>query len=174
MPQTSRWPGNRNCWQDLMRGLGGLCIQECYTSHTTEIKTSVSLQPTVDYTHTSDSTSAVPTLAMWMNLHPSFDNEGRWGTTDDFTLPQMTSQPVSSIFLCFQLPSGTWRTPGLSIPWCCLPISSSVCLVFSPLSLCLARWFWPDPMNRRYVHSLHLFMMVRRSLCGTIACWILA
>ena len=34
---------------------------------------------------------------------------------------------------------GTWRTPGLSIPWCCLPTSSSVCLVFFPLSLCLAR-----------------------------------
>ena len=30
--------------------------------------------------------------------------------------PQMTSQPVSSIFLCSPLPSGTWRTPGLSIP----------------------------------------------------------
>ena len=44
--------------------------------------------------------------------------------------PQMISQPVSSIFPCFSLPSGTWRTPGLSIPWCCLPTSSSVCLVF--------------------------------------------
>ena len=31
-------------------------------------------------------------------------------------------QPVSSIFSCSQLPSGTWRTPGLSISWCCLPI----------------------------------------------------
>ena len=30
--------------------------------------------------------------------------------------PQMTSQPVSSIFLCSALPSGAWRTPGLSIP----------------------------------------------------------
>ena len=63
----------------------------------------------------------------------------------------MTSQPVlhfslSSIFLCScsPLPSGTWRTSGLSIPCCCLPTSSSVCLVFFPLSLCLARWFWHD------------------------------
>ena len=32
--------------------------------------------------------------------------------------PQMISQPVSSIS---PMPSGTWRTPGLSIPWCCLP-----------------------------------------------------
>ena len=29
--------------------------------------------------------------------------------------PQMILQPVSSIFLCSPLPSGTWRTPGLSI-----------------------------------------------------------
>ena len=42
---------------------------------------------------------------------------------------QLTSQPVFSSFLCSPLPSGTWRTPGLSIPWCCLPTSSSVCLV---------------------------------------------
>ena len=30
--------------------------------------------------------------------------------------PQMISQPVSSISPCSPLPSGTWRTPGLSIP----------------------------------------------------------
>ena len=30
--------------------------------------------------------------------------------------PQMISQPVSSVFPCSPLPSGTWRTPGLSIP----------------------------------------------------------
>ena len=30
--------------------------------------------------------------------------------------PQMTSQPFPYIFLCFPLPSGTWRTPSLSIP----------------------------------------------------------
>ena len=90
--------------------------------------------------------------------------------------PQTTSQPVSSIFLCSPLPSGTWQTPGLSIPWCCLPTSSSVCLVFFPLSLCLAGQFWPDLMNGRpcpYHFSLHLFMMVSSS-CGLITCWILA
>ena len=67
--------------------------------------------------------------------------------------PQMISQPVSSIYPCSPLPSGTSRTPGLSIPWCCLPSSSSVCLVFFPLSLCLARWFWPDLMNGRHDHT---------------------
>ena len=43
--------------------------------------------------------------------------------------PQMTSQLVPSIFLCSPLPSGAWRTPGLSIPWCCLPIFF-VCVCF--------------------------------------------
>ena len=42
----------------------------------------------------------------------------------------MISLPVSSIFPYSPLPSWTWRTPGLSIPWCCLFTSSSVCLVF--------------------------------------------
>ena len=35
--------------------------------------------------------------------------------------PQMTSQPVSSIFPCSPLPSGAWRTPGLSIPYVVFP-----------------------------------------------------
>ena len=68
--------------------------------------------------------------------------------------PQMVSQPVSSIFSCTPLPSWFWWTPGLSIPWCCLPTSSSVCLVFFPLSLCLARWFWPDQMNGKHDHTI--------------------
>ena len=66
--------------------------------------------------------------------------------------PQMFSQPVSSVSPCSPLHSGTWRSPGLFIPWCCLPISSSVCLVFFPLLLWLAKWFWPDLMNGKYDH----------------------
>ena len=61
---------------------------------------------------------------------------------------QMISQQVSSIFPCSPLPSGTCQTPGLSIPCCCLPTSSSVCL-----ALCLARWFWPNLMNGRHDHT---------------------
>ena len=49
--------------------------------------------------------------------------------------PQMILQPVFSIFPCSPLPSGACRTPGLSIPWCCLPTSSFVRLVFFHLSL---------------------------------------
>ena len=67
----------------------------------------------------------------------SLNHEGRWGTTDDFATSFIH-------FPCSPLPSGTWRTPGLSIPWCCLPTSFFVCFVFFPLSLCLARWFWPS------------------------------
>ena len=77
--------------------------------------------------------------------------------------PQVTSQPLSSIFLCSPLPSGTWRTPGLSIPWCCLPMSFSVCLAFFPPSLCLVRWFWPDPMKRRYDHTTAVCVSLRSS-----------
>ena len=36
-------------------------------------------------------------------------------TTRVVGAPQMMSQPVSSFFPCSPLPSGTWRTPGLSI-----------------------------------------------------------
>ena len=77
--------------------------------------------------------------------------------------PQMISQPVSSIFPCSALPCGTWWTPGLSIPWCCLPTSSCVCLVFFPLSRCLARWFWPDLMNGRCDHTTAVCVSLQRS-----------
>ena len=53
-----------------------------------------------------------------------------------------------------------------------LPTSSFVHLVFFPLSLCLARWFWPDLMNGK--HDDTTAVCVRRSSCGPIACWILA
>ena len=68
--------------------------------------------------------------------------------------PQMTSQPVSSNFLWSPLPYGTLRTPGLSIPWCFLPTTFFFLSAFSLLSLCLARWFWPDLMNGRHVRTL--------------------
>ena len=78
--------------------------------------------------------------------------------------PQMILQPVFSIFSpCSPLLTGTCRTPGLSISWCCLPTSSSVCLVFLPLSLCLARWFWPDLMNGRHDHTTAVCVSLRWS-----------
>ena len=77
--------------------------------------------------------------------------------------PQMISQPVSSISACSQLPFGTWQTPGLSIPWCCLSTSTFVCLPFFLLSLCLARWFWPDLINGRHEHTTAVYVSLRWS-----------
>ena len=66
--------------------------------------------------------------------------------------PQIISQLVSSIFPCSPLPSGNWRTPGLSIPWCSLPTSSSVCLVFLPPFHCalqdgFGQTWWTEDMS---------------------------
>ena len=80
------------------------------------------------------------------HYHQSLNREGCWGTTDDFATSFLH-------FPCSPLPSWTCRTLGLSISWCCLHTSTSVCLVFLPLSLCLARWFWPDPMNGKHDHT---------------------
>ena len=77
--------------------------------------------------------------------------------------PQMILQQVFSIFPCSPLPSGTCRTQGLSIPGCCLPTSSFVRLVFFPLSLCLARWFWPDLMNGKHDHNTAVCVSLRSS-----------
>ena len=77
--------------------------------------------------------------------------------------PQMTSQLVSSIPFCSPLPSGTWWTPGLSIPWFCLPTSFPVCLVFFHLLPCLARWFWLDLMNGRHDHTTAVSVSLRWS-----------
>ena len=77
--------------------------------------------------------------------------------------PQMILQPVFSIFSCSPLPSGTCLTQGLSIHWCCLPTSSFVRLVFFPLSLCLARWFWPDLMKGRHDHTTAVCISLRLS-----------
>ena len=84
-------------------------------------------------------------------LHQSLDRWSRLGTTDDFT--------TSFLHFCFcsPLPFWTWHTPGLSIPWFCLPASFKVCLVFSPLSLCFAKWFWPDWWTR--------------DMCIPLQCW---
>ena len=86
------------------------------------------------------------TIVFHLLLHLSLYRGGHWSTTDDFK--------TSFLHFSLPLPSGTWRTPGLSIPWCCLPTSSSVCLVFFPISLCRARWFWPDLMNGGHDHTI--------------------
>ena len=86
--------------------------------------------------------------------HQSLHFKGRLGTTDNFATSSLH-------FPCSPLPSGTCQTPGLSIPLRCLPTSSSVRLVFFPLSLCLARWFWPDLMNGRHDHTTAVCVSLR-------------
>ena len=66
--------------------------------------------------------------------------------------PQMNLQSVFSIFPCSPLPSGTCRTPGLSIPWCCPPTSSSSALSSSPFHCALQDGFgqtwWTENMTK--------------------------
>ena len=94
-------------------------------------------------------------LGMWAfqhlchhHHHQSLNRKGRWGTTDDL-------EPVFSIFPCSPLPSGTWQTPGLSIPWCCQPPLLLSALSSSPF----ARWFYTDAlMNGRHVHTTSVYV----------------
>ena len=80
--------------------------------------------------------------------------------------PQMTSQPVSSIFLCSPLPSGTWRLQVCPFPHVVFPplflsdVSSVRC------KMVLAR---PDERDLCLYHfSLRLFRMVGRTSCGRL------
>ena len=87
--------------------------------------------------------------------------------------PQMTSQPVSSIFLYFPLPSRTWWTSGCPFHDVVFPPLLLSALSSSPFhcalqdgfgqtfSLCLARWFWPDLMNGGHVHTTAVCVSLR-------------
>ena len=81
--------------------------------------------------------------AHYHHHHLSLNREGRWGTTDNF----------AASFLHPSLFSTALCDLANSRPVHSLLFSSSVCLVFFPLSLCLARWFWPDLMNGRHDHT---------------------
>ena len=104
------------------------------------------------------------------HYHQYLNHEGRWGTKDDFT----TSFLHISLFSI-----ALWDLPN-SRPVHSLMLSSHFffclpCLLppFSvPCKMVLAR---PDERETSPYHcSLRLCMMVRRSLCAPIACWILA
>ena len=77
-------------------------------------------QETNSSSHLDKQSSHHVSLNLWFNFfhhyhHLSHNHEGRWDTTDDFTTRFF-------IFPFSPLPSGTWQTPGLPIPGCCLPI----------------------------------------------------
>ena len=102
--------------------------------------------------------------------HLSHNREGLWGTTDDFTtsflhfylfstalLDLANSRPVHSLMLSAHL-------------YFCLP-----CLLPPFTVSCKMVLFRPDERETCPHHcSFRLFMMVRRSSFGPIACWILA
>ena len=102
--------------------------------------------------------------------HLSLNCEGCWGTTDDFAVSFLqfslfstalwdlaNSRPAHSLLLSSHL-------------FLCLPCLLPPFIV--PCKMVLAR---PDEGETwPYYCSLHLFTIVRRSLCDPIACWILA
>ena len=111
---------------------------------------------------------------VWLLIISStLDHEGRWGTTYDFATSFLhlslfstalydlaNSRPVHSLNAVFPLLP---RSALSSAP----PPPLNV-----PCKMVLAK---PDEQETRPYHcSLPLFTMVRRSLCGPIACWILA
>ena len=109
-----------------------------------------------------------------MNYHHHhslfLNSEGRSGTLDDFTTSFFHSslfstalwdlanpRPVQSLMLSSHL---------FFCPPCLLPPFTVTC------KMVLAR---PDEQETcPYHYSLRLFTVVRRSSCGSIACWILA
>ena len=104
-----------------------------------------------------------------LTSHLSLDREGHWSTTDDF----------ATSFLDFSLFSTPhWDLPN-SRPVHFLMLSSHLflCLpcLFSPFTVfCKVVLARPDERETCPHHcSLRLFIMVRRSSCGPIACWIL-
>ena len=75
--------------------------------------------------------------------------------------PQMTSQPVSSIFLLFS--TALWDLAN-SRPVHSLMLSSHffLCMPCRLLPFTVpCNWFWPDLMNRRYVHTTLVCVSLR-------------
>ena len=83
------------------------------------------------------------------SFHLFLNRDGRWDTTDDFA----TSFLHLSLFS-----TALWDLPN-SRPVHSLMLSSHLFLCLPcllpppPLSLCLARWFWPDLMNVTHDHT---------------------
>ena len=89
------------------------------TSWAELVCTALSLTSWAELVSTAFSLASLPFIcfrfvSIHHNHYQSLNREGRWGTTDDFATSFLH-------FPCFPLPSGACRTPGLSIPWCCLP-----------------------------------------------------
>ena len=97
-------------------------------------------------------------------------------TTMVVWVPQMISQPVSSISPVLHCPLGLGDLPACPFPdvvFPPLPLSASSSSPFTvPCEMVLVR---PDERETWPYHcSFRLFMSVMRSSCGPIACWIFA
>ena len=75
-------------------------------------------------------------------------------TSEVIGAPQMTLQQYLSTLPCRPLPSGNFQTPFPSIPWCYLPISSSMFLSFLLLSLSPAELSLPCPRILRWGNTI--------------------
>ena len=119
----------------------------------------------VKHTHTYSPCSCSPVTGKlnWSWTHPCSPYSLQWQGNYTEIEPTHTIE-IRRISSTRHLLTRNIRwTPGMSIPCCCLPTSSSVCLVFFPLSLCLAGWFWPDLMNRRHVNTASVCISVQWS-----------
>ena len=76
---------------------------------------------------------------------------------------QMISQPVFSIFPFPHCSLGLGELQACRFPVVVFPPLYPVCLVFFPLSLCFARWFWPDLMYGRHDHTTAVRVSLRSS-----------
>ena len=114
------------------------------------------------------STSEIPQSPHFTSLHLSLDFGGHWGTTDDFTTSFLgfslfstalwdlaNSRPVHSLMLSSHIFCLPCLLPPFTVP-CKMVLTSS-----------------DERETCTYHFSFRLFTMVRRSLCGPIACWIL-
>ena len=99
-------------------------------------------------------------------------------TSEVMGAPQMTLQQYLS---SLSLPSGNLQTPFPSIPWCYLPISSSVFVSFLLLSLSPAELSSPCPRILRCGHTIwvsvsfpwlgdHHALQLHSGFCGEPPC----
>ena len=90
--------------------------------------------------------------------HQSLKRKGRWGTTDDFA-------PGVLHFSLFS--TALWDLPNSRPVHSLMSSNFTFCLpCLLPLSLCLARWYWPDLMNGRHVHTASVCVSLQWSgLC---------
>ena len=90
--------------------------------------------------------------------HLSLNREDRWGTTDDFATSVLHLSLFSTALWDFANTRPVHSLMLLSHLFFCRP-----CRLSPPLSLHLARWFWPDQMNGKHDHTTAVCVSLRWS-----------